>query len=141
MKNLFLHQNFINTPLQPGVTRRDHTAKPFQRFLPCPHSRAANHVKYACLTVSLLLALSTSAQNYSIDWFKVAGGGGTSTGGVYTLSGTIGQHDAGGPMAGGIYSLTGGFWALSSVQAAGAPLLQIVLTTTNTAVVYWPSPS
>jgi len=30
------------------------------------------------------------AQNYTIDWQKIAGGGGTSTGGVYTVSGTIG---------------------------------------------------
>ena len=32
-------------------------------------------------------------------------GGGTSTGGVYSLSGTIGQPDAGGPMTGGQYAL------------------------------------
>ena len=78
---------------------------------------------------------------YSIDWYKVSGGGGTSTGGVYTVSGTIGQHDAGGPMAGGNYSLTGGFWALYAVQTPGAPQLSILLTATNTAMVYWPSPS
>ena len=26
------------------------------------------------------------AQSYSIDWFTIAGGGGTSTGGVYSVS-------------------------------------------------------
>ncbi len=78
---------------------------------------------------------------YSIDWYKVSGGGGTSTGGVYTVSGTIGQHDAGGPMTGGNYSLTGGFWALYALQTPGAPVLSIRLTATNTAMVYWPSPS
>jgi hypothetical protein len=41
----------------------------------------------------------------------VDGGGGTSTGGVYTLSGTIGQPDASAAMTGGAYTLTGGFWA------------------------------
>jgi hypothetical protein len=87
-----------------------------------------------------LLTLVASAQ-YSIDWYKVAGGGGTSTGGVYSVSGTIGQHDAGGPMTGGNYSLTGGFWALYAVQSPGSPLLRIRLTTTNTAQVYWDSPS
>jgi hypothetical protein len=35
---------------------------------------------------SLLLSLSAHAQSYSIDWSKVASGGGTSTGGVYSLS-------------------------------------------------------
>jgi hypothetical protein len=39
------------------------------------------------------------------------GGGGTSSGGAYTLSGTIGQADASSPMSGGAYTLTGGFWA------------------------------
>jgi hypothetical protein len=83
-----------------------------------------------------------SAQSYSIDWYKVAGGGGTSTGGVYSVSGTIGQHDAGGPLTGGGYVLYGGYWGmLNVVQTAGAPLLSIQYTSTNTAMVYWPSPS
>ena len=73
----------------------------------------------------LAAALSLQAQSYSIDWYKVAGGGGTSTGSVYTVSGTIGQHDAGGPMTGGNYTMTGGFWALNAVQTPGAPLLTI----------------
>jgi hypothetical protein len=55
----------------------------------------------------------------------VAGGGGTSTGGVYAVSGTIGQLDASGTMTGGSYSLTGGFWALYAVQTPGAPTLTI----------------
>ena len=44
-------------------------------------------------------------------------------------------------MTGGNYSLTGGFWSLFAVQTPGAPTLQIFLTTTNTAVVQWPSSS
>ena len=92
-----------------------------------------------CL-LSFAFCLRASAQ-YSIDWYKIASGGGTSTGGVYSVSGTIGQHDAGGPMTGGNYSLTGGFWSLYAVQTPGAPVLSIKLTTTNTAMVYWPSPS
>ena len=99
---------------------------------------------FALAAVVLLILnpqLSVFAQSYSIDWFKIAGGGGTSTGGIYSVSGTIGPHDAGGPMIGGNYSLTGGFWALYAVQTPGAPSLAIFLTTTNTAVVWWPSPS
>jgi len=77
------------------------------------------------------------AQSYSIDWYKIAGGGGTSTGGTYSVSGTIGQHDAGGPMTGGNYSLTGGFWALISVlQTPGAPTLYISHSG-NTVTIYW----
>ena len=87
------------------------------------------------------LCVRASAQTYSADWHKVAGGGGTSTGGLYTVRGTAGQHDAGGPMTAGPYSITGGFWALSAVQTPGAPLLRIFLSNTNTAIVSWPAPS
>ena len=83
-------------------------------------------MKKTILLLSLMIPAVGFAQQYSIDWYKVAGGGGTSTGGTYSVSGTIGQHDAGGPMTGGNYSLTGGFWALISVvQTPGAPTLYI----------------
>jgi len=92
--------------------------------------------------MGLLLSVSTSAyaQNYAIDWWTVDGGGGASTGGVFAVSGTIGQPDAG-AMSGGNFSLTGGFWALYAVQTPGAPLLAIRLTATNSVVISWPSPS
>src|ERR1035438_3601207 len=89
------------------------------------------------IAVFLLPAVVAHAQEYSIDWYKVSGGGGASTGGVYSVSGTIGQHDAGGPMTGGNYSLTGGFWALYAVQTPGAPLLTITHLG-NQAIVSWP---
>jgi hypothetical protein len=93
------------------------------------------------LLAGWLVTITASAQTYSIDWYKVAGGGGTSTGGTYTVSGTIGQPDAG-VMSGGNYSLVGGFWAIiSAVQTPGGPRLTITLTGTNTVVVSWPSPS
>jgi hypothetical protein len=78
------------------------------------------------------------AQSYSIDWYKVAGGGGTSIGGVYQVSGTIGQHDAGSVMTGGNYALTGGFWALYAVQTPGTPNLTITYSG-NEAIVSWDS--
>lgn len=85
-------------------------------------------------------AIPVHAQNYSIAWFKTAGGGGTSTGGVYSASGTIGQHDAAPTMTGGSYSLTSGFWSLiGTVQTPGAPFLSIQLTSTNTVIVSWPA--
>ena len=92
------------------------------------------------LCLALLLCQSASAQSYSIDWYKIAGGGGTSTGGVYSASGTIGQPDASGAMTGGNYSLTGGFWALISVvQTPGLPLLTITLNPQlSTVTVSWP---
>src|ERR1017187_1261703 len=98
-------------------------------------------MKTLLLLSSLLLPVIGFSQQYSIDWYKVSGGGGTSTGGVYSVSGTIGQPDASGAVTGGNYSLTGGFWSLFAVQTPGAPVLSIQLTSTNTAIVYWPSPS
>ena len=92
-------------------------------------------------SVLVAFALRAAAQPYSIDWFKVAGGGGSSTNGQYSVSGTIGQPDAG-AISGGSYSVVGGFWAIvSAVQTPGAPLLRIMPTTTNAVVVAWPAPS
>jgi hypothetical protein len=80
-----------------------------------------------------------SAQTYSIDWYKISGGGGTSSNGQYSVSGTIGQHDAGLTMTGGSYSVTGGFWSLISVvQTAGLPWLTISHSG-NTVIISWPN--
>ena len=96
---------------------------------------------YALLVFTFLSISTVVAQNYSIDWMTIDGGGGTSTGGVYSVSGTIGQPDAG-RMSGGNFTLDGGFWGIiAAVQTPGAPLLRIVRTATNTVVVAWPSPS
>ena len=86
----------------------------------------------------LLLSILGFAQSYSIDWYKIASGGGTSSNGQYVVSGTIGQPDASGAMTGGNYSLTGGFWGLFAVQTPGAPLLSITYSG-NQAIVSWSS--
>jgi len=97
-------------------------------------------LKVAVLMLPAIVGLSTltaSAQSYTIDWYKIAGGGGTSTGGTYTVSGTIGQPDASGAMSGGNYSVTGGFWALIQVvQTPGAPTLYISHSG-NSVTLYW----
>ena len=81
--------------------------------------------KTVLLTGLLALnALGVSA-DFAIDWFTVDGGGGTSSGGQFSVSGTIGQPDAG-LLSGGQFSLAGGVWsAISIVQTPGAPLLSI----------------
>ena len=85
--------------------------------------------------------LQAQTQTLGIDWFKVSGGGGTSSNGQYSVSGTLGQHDAGSSMTGGTFSLTGGFWALFAVQSTNGPLLTISLASNNTVRVSWPLPS
>ena len=98
-----------------------------------------NHPSLVIIILALLFPLGATAQSYSIDWYKVAGGGGTSTGGIYAVSGTIGQPDAGAPMSGGSYSLTGGFWSLISVvQTAGLPNLTITHAGSSV-IVSWPN--
>jgi hypothetical protein len=89
-----------------------------------------------CLLISAF-CFCAPAQPYSIDWYKIAGGGGTSTNGQYSVSGTMGQPDASGAMTGGNYSLTGGFWSLISVvQTAGAPTL-FISHSGNAVTVFW----
>lgn len=84
------------------------------------------------------LHIAGFAQNYSIEWHTIDGGGGTSTGGVYSVSGTIGQPDAGGPMTNGTYAVTGGFWVLPTVvQVPGAPELAIAAGAPGQAIISW----
>jgi hypothetical protein len=99
-------------------------------------------IKVCFLSAALVFStLAARGQNYSIDWYSIDGGGGSSSGGVYTVTGTIGQPDAG-VMSGGNYSLVGGFWSIiSAVSTPGAPPLKIFTTATNSVVISWPSPS
>ncbi len=48
--------------------------------------------------------------SYDISWYTIDGGGAQNlAGGTYSLSGTIGQFDAGN-QSGGAYTLNGGYW-------------------------------
>ena len=78
----------------------------------------------------------TAPSPLHIDWFTADGGGGTCTGSIYTVTGTIGQPEASGPLTGSGYSLTGGFWAIYLVQTPGAPFLNITYAD-NQAIVSW----
>jgi hypothetical protein len=91
-----------------------------------------------CLFVVVLFCATSAFAQYAINWHTIDGGGGTSTGGVYSVSGTIGQPDASQQtMTGGNYSLQGGFWALYAVQTEGAPTLTIVSAGPNLATISW----
>ncbi|MHC4559481.1 MAG: hypothetical protein ACYS80_19480 [Planctomycetota bacterium] len=72
--------------------------------------KCKNAVTIVALILSALAPCISKADGpYEITWYTIDGGGGTSTGGQYTLTGTIGQPDAGWSI-GGIYELLGGFW-------------------------------
>lgn len=46
---------------------------------------------------------------YTMDWFTVDAGGGSSSGGGFSVEGTFGQPDAGDASGSG-FALRGGFW-------------------------------
>jgi len=62
-----------------------------------------------CILPVIFSAPGRSDASYQIPWHSIDSGGGTSSGGQYVLTGTIGQPDAA-YSAGGNYELLGGFW-------------------------------
>lgn len=67
----------------------------------------------ALFSVSILSA--SAVAQFEITRFTIDGGGGTSSGLDFDLSGTVGQADAG-TMSDGTFTVNGGFWA--SVECA-----------------------
>jgi len=80
---------------------------------------------YRTSTIGILCAFAAAsacfAQALDIKWSTIDGGGGTSVGGPFTLSGTIGQPDAGPTMQSGTFTLTGGFWASPTLGVDPCP--------------------
>jgi hypothetical protein len=78
----------------------------------------------------LLSSTVVLAAGFDLTWNTIDGGGATSTGGGFELSGTIGQADASAASAltGGNYTLVGGFWpaftSLTCTQFAPADFNQ-----------------
>jgi len=108
-------------------------------------SRGRPRLLLICGALALLAFVLTVPAQYSINWHKVSGGGATSTGTnggvVYSVSSTIGQHDASGTIGNCYYALTGGYWSLIAlVQTAGAPMLSITGSGASVTV-SWPAPS
>jgi len=95
-------------------------------------------IKSVLLLAGLLATAAIShAQPFAISWYTIDGGGGSSAGGTFSVTGTIGQPDAG-HMAGGNYTIDGGFWGIfAAVQTPGAPLLTIQPAFPNV-IISWP---
>src|SRR6185295_3925531 len=109
---------------QADHVERPNGGRPMKTFLPA--------------LVGLLVFTGVARAQYSIDWFTIDGGGGTSSGGSYTLSGTIGQPDAG-TLSGGNYTLEGGFWpGLVVPSTGGAPTLFIQHSGVNVIISWSP---
>lgn len=98
-------------------------------------------------TVLSILGLTAFASvlsaQYTVPWSKIAGGGPTtpSTGGVYAVSGTIGQPEASSSLTGGVYAVSGGFWpGANLLQTPGAPLVASEKLGGNVRI-FWPLPA
>jgi len=62
---------------------------------------------------------SAEPGGYELTWSAIDGGGGVSSGGSFTVDGSIGQPEAG-SMSGGGYTLGGGFWGGGSIPPASS---------------------
>ena len=58
---------------------------------------------------------------YDLSWNTIDSGGGTSSGGTFEISGTIGQPDAGVTLTGGTIEMRGGFWSGGTIPAPLCP--------------------
>ena len=66
--------------------------------------------------VSAVALAQSSGGDFEIIKNTIDGGGGMSQGGDFTLTGTIGQPDAGNKvLSGENFSLSGGFWANATI--------------------------
>lgn len=96
------------------------------------------HILFLFAAILILgLAGDGRAQSYSIKSYTIDSGGGTSSGGAYKVSGSIGQPDASN-LSGGEYKVLGGFWSFAvAVQQPDAPVLSIQSTAPGSITVSW----
>lgn len=91
------------------------------------------------LAVGFVFAACCAGAQTNVAWQTADGGGGTSSGGVFLLEGTVGQPDGSEAMRGGTYEVQGGFWALVElVQTEGAPRLRIAGISSVAVTLAWP---
>jgi len=84
----------------------------------------------------VVLVVTALAAYDPITWYSIDGGGTTAaTSGGWTLSGTIGQYDAG-SHTGGTFTLGGGFWQGGLGAVVGVPEAPVV---PGLAFRFWPA--
>jgi hypothetical protein len=89
------------------------------------NGRSGPLLAIAALLLLASVALAASG-TFDLSWWTVDAGGGTSSGGDYSLTGTPGQAEVGTLMQGGTYELAGGFWGTGG-QAGYDLYLPVVL--------------
>ena len=82
--------------------------------------------------LGIVRVVYAQTENYNLDWWTVDGGGGTASGGEYTIMSISGQHDAGKVM-GDTYTLNGGFWGGMHPKPTATPTVTASASPTYTA--------
>ncbi len=91
--------------------------------------------------VAVLMATATiGLAQYDIAWWTIDGGGGTSSGGAFSIGGTIGRPEAG-TLTGGNFTLSGGWGGIIGVSSPGAPALRIQQSNNRVVTISWPKPA
>ncbi len=83
-------------------------------------ARSSKRAVAVLAAIAAITLTAVVASDYTLHWTTIDGGGGTATGGGFTLMSTIGQPDAG-TMQGGSFALDGGFWAGVSTSPGAPP--------------------
>src|ERR1043165_1257469 len=97
-----------------------------------------NRLKTVLITLAAALTIQTPlvrAAGYKLDWQTVDGGGGNCSGGKLSVSGTVGQPDAGN-CAGGSFLQQGGF--IPAFQKSLGPPLRTTFSG-NQVINSWPN--
>ena len=87
--------------------------------------------RLGCLFIMAGFAAALPAQSggsFLIEKSVIAGGGGRSMSGLFTLDGTVGEHFAGTAATGGQFELGSGFWGAGAAVSANATVSGRVLT-------------
>jgi len=80
-------------------------------------------IVFALLVVSIAsIAVAQIGSGYDLTWNTIDGGGGSASGGGYTLDHTLGQPDADTQSSSG-YVLEGGFWSGANANVVPTPPL------------------
>jgi hypothetical protein len=84
--------------------------------------RSGFRISSVAVSCFLLFASCAFAQQFSIGWAKITGGSSTSSGGAYSVSGSISPAVAG-AVSGGNYTLGNSYWGIiAGVQSPGVQL-------------------
>lgn len=98
-----------------------------------------NTKSMTCLGLALLVASNLLAQPFSVPSYSIAGGGGTSSAGRYSVTGTLGPFDAG-TLTGGSFRLSGGFWGEELARLEPPrPRLTIAWASHDRVLIAWPA--